>query len=301
MRRKTLILPDAAPGARLLPTLIRALPETPAWAIRRALLSRDVRVNGRRAGLDALAEPGAEVVVYLIDHAERDAFVPVYEDGEILVVNKPAGVPSEGDAKDGVTMETLAARHAEGKGEKPPILCHRLDAMTGGLLLFAKGEDSEAILRDAFARHEVEKTYACVVRGVPERREATLTGWLRKDAKAARVKAFDARVEGAKEAILRYRVESEMTAAAAGLRGDGFPACARLEVALVTGRTHQIRVQLAHIGHPLLGDDAYGDWAVNRALRPAGLRLFAERLQFGELGGRLKALSGRAFEAKAWF
>ena len=174
------------------------------------------------------------------------------------------------------SAETLCARHCGA----PVFACHRLDAQTGGLLLLAKSEPAREEAVAAFAAHQVRKVYHCLVRGAPQPAEKTLRAWLEKDAQAARVRIWDSPRGGALPIETRYRTlarEGELS---------------RLEVEIPTGRTHQIRAQLAHIGHPILGDDKYGDRALNRRFGVRAQQLWAVRLTLWD---------GRTFETKEPF
>ena len=216
--------------------------------------------------------------------------VVVYEDDDVLLVNKRAGVSVEPDEKGGVTLTELALKHVRQKNPDawPPKACHRLDNQTCGLLLFAKNAHAEAILTRAFKERTMDKRYICLVRGMMKPPAATCRAYLVKDAKAARVTIHDDAVKGARPIITEYE-----TLEAGPI--------SRLLVHLVTGRTHQIRAHMAALGHPLLGDDVYGDRAFNRQQKVQGrLCLCAARLTL-DTGGELPQLDGRTFEIKCPF
>ena len=141
-------------------------------------------------------------------------------------------------------------------------LCHRLDQNTGGLVLFAKDEEAYEAIFAAMKERTIRKFYRCIVAGAPCPREATVRAFLKKDAQAAYVTVFDIEREGAKEIITAYKT----------LRAG---ALSMLEVELITGRTHQIRAHLAHLGCPIVGDDKYGDRALNKSLGVKMQALFA--------------------------
>ena len=150
-----------------------------------------------------------------------------------------------------------------------PALCNRIDRNTGGIVIAAKNAEALRIMNEAIREREIDKFYLCAVHGVPKQKEATLSGYLIKDSEKNTVRIFDKNPpKGAKDIKTRYRVLAE---------ADGL---ALLEVELLTGRTHQIRAHMAHIGHPLLGDGKYG---INRLDREKGYKhqaLWSYRLRF---------------------
>ena len=146
-------------------------------------------------------------------------------------------------------------------------LVNRLDHFTGGVMPIALTESMRDELISAFAEHKVEKTYICQVKGVPEKPRARLTNYAIKSPGESLVRVYDSPRPGALTMILTYDVIEP---------GD----VSRLSIGLETGRTHQIRAQLSHIGHPVLGDDKYGDRAFNKRHGAAYQRLWCENLRF---------------------
>jgi 23S rRNA pseudouridine955/2504/2580 synthase len=278
-----LVIPDDLPIMRLDKYLLRALPGLPAWAIREAFSRRDVKMEGQRVKADAQTKPGARVLVYGVQEEDALPLHVVYEDEYILLINKPANLSVQADAGGGATVESLALSHVrkDNPEANPPKACHRLDNQTSGLLLLAKSDRAEEHMVRAFKEHAMKKTYTCLVKGTPQPREDTLHAFLKKDAKAAHVQISDHSVPGALPITTGYRVL------------EAGSVC-RLEVDLITGRTHQIRAHLAHIGHPILGDDAYGDRSFNREQGVKRLMLCATAITLSGTD-ELAYLSGRTF------
>ncbi|MBQ8953811.1 MAG: RluA family pseudouridine synthase [Clostridia bacterium] len=274
MRRH--IIPADVPQMPLRQYLCRAYPAMPSWVLRETLKKKDVRVNGVKSGADAVVRAGDELTLYVEERYLSAPLQIIYEDGSLVVVDKPAGVPVDADGQ-GVGEDTVLARL---KAMYPdPRLCHRLDTYTGGVLIAAKDAVAEAHMREAFASHALTKLYQCIVVGQPPAGEARLRAWLVKDAQASRVRVIDHPAADALPIETRYRVLAQR---------DGL---ARLEVNLITGRTHQIRAHLSHVGLPLLGDDKYGNRQANRLWKIYQPLLWCTRI----------SLEGRSFESKPQF
>ena len=179
----------------------------------------------------------------------------VYEDGDMLVVDKNPGTEVETDLVSELSAIT-----------DPLYPVHRLDANTVGLVVLAKTEAAEGELLDAFARHDTGKVYHAVLVGMPDKREGTLIHYGLKDEEKAFVRLVPKDTPGAQRMELRYRILE----ARGGL--------SKAEIQLMTGRTHQIRVQMAALGCPVLGDDKYGDREANKRYRQKRQLLLAKRL-----------------------
>ena len=203
----------------------------------------------------------------------------VYTDARILVIAKRAGV--EVTIEDG-GEDSLQAHLTPLYGTLYPV--HRLDANTEGLLLFARDEAAQRALLSAFSEDRVEKYYHAILHGQIKEKNATLAAWAVKDAEHARLMVYDAPQKGAVSIKTGYRVLEQTK--------DKTLA----EIRLYTGRTHQIRAHMAHIGCPVLGDDKYGDREANKA---AGLRrqaLVSYRIVLHEPeSSELYYLDGREF------
>ena len=290
------IVPEDKEGLTLAGFLEEAAADVPQWAIRRALQNRDVRLDGERISDGGVrVHAGQEIRAYWPKEALRGSQAKslevVYDDEHVLLVVKPQGLPSqdEDDPYRGDTALTRAIKQLQAAGERTDRvrLCHRLDVQTGGLLLLAKDDEAYDSAVRAFAQRTFRKFYICRVKGCPAKSEAIMRAYLRKDAELSRVSVTDYPARGAMEIATAYRVLES---------GE----CARLEVELLTGRTHQIRAHLAHIGHPILGDDKYGDRALNRRLGLRRQQLWATRL-IVEADGALAYLNGRSFECECPF
>lgn len=192
----------------------------------------------------------------LIDHPPRAA-IPVpeptilCEDGPLLVVNKPAGMLTQGVPDGPVpTVEAWAKVYLKQKYGKPGNVYlgipHRLDRPVSGVIVFAKNSKAAARLAEQFRERTTQKEYLCVTEGVPAPTSQRLTDWLLKDADQAHVTVVEEHTPGAKAAELNYEV----------LQTINGKSLVRIE--LHTGRMHQIRVQLAHRGWPVIGDRQYG-------------------------------------------
>ncbi len=181
----------------------------------------------------------------------------IYLDDEMLAVDKNAGVETEG-ALLGELQSLLGEVYA----------VHRLDANTEGVTLLARTSAAAARLEKAFQSHTMEKTYLCVVRGAPPAAEGRLIDYVQKDAEDAVVRVCGADAPGALRCELTYRL----------LDSDGEKSL--LSIGLLTGRTHQIRVQTAAAGFPVLGDDKYGDRAFNKASHARRQRLLCKRIVY---------------------
>ena len=295
MKLKQMIVPPQGDGDRADRLIRRYYPEVPEHLVRAAFSRRDVKIDGKRVTRDTRVRAGQELRIYLPEGEETPFPLDVvYADGDVLLVNKPAGISVEPDGKGGVTLTELCARYAAREAEKqgrgmdfPPAACHRLDNQTSGLCLFARNPEALEILEQAFRERSLEKIYECRVRGIPKPPAAECAAWLVKDSAAARVRIYDQPREGARRIVTGYETL------------EAGPV-SRLRVHLITGRTHQIRAHLAALGHPILGDDVYGDRAWNRREKARGLQLCAVRLRM-ETGGKLPALDGKTFEIKAPF
>lgn len=303
-------------GQRLDKFLSKAVRGLPASLMYKYIRTKKIKVNRARAVQNQILCEGDEIQLFIreefFDSPEKDGgalsrIAPkldiLYEDSQILLLNKRPGVLVHEDTAAAENTLILHVRaYLAQKGEYDPAreqsfspaLCNRIDRNTGGIVIAAKTAEALRTMNEKIRNDELRKFYYCAVHGRMPAREQTLHGWLRKDAANNTVTVSDEKKPGYKEIITRYRVLRE--------REDR----SLLEVELVTGRTHQIRAHLAHIGHPLLGDGKYG---VNRADRAQGYKyqaLYAHRLcfDFRDGEGPLGYLRGRTVTvdpAGIWF
>lgn len=198
----------------------------------------------------------------------------LYRDGLMLVLDKPAGFAVHKGPKGGESLEDYFGALRFGL-PRAPALAHRLDRDTSGLLIVAKKRTALVELHRMLRDGEVKKIYMAVVKGAPEQDSFEIRESLHKHVTSSGERRVSVNEDG-KAALTRIRVVR---------RGE----FSLLEVQLLTGRTHQIRVHLAHAGHPIIGDDKYGDFALNKTLKKR-LLLHAARLSFTHpvSGERLK-------------
>ena len=237
------------------------------------LRNKEIKVNGKRVGADVALGVGDEVCYFLTKkQEEKPAFHLVYEDDNVLIVDKESGVNSE-------------AVFAALRRERECYFIHRLDRNTQGLMAFALNAKTEAVLLQAFQDRKVEKKYHALCVGNFAVKAATLTAYLQKDADRSLVRVYDAPKKGAEQIVTQYQV--------LGKTGD----FTQVEVILHTGKTHQIRAHLAHIGCPILGDMKYGDTDVNKAYKFARQCLVAKYLRF-ELDGEWAYLNEKQWQSR---
>jgi RluA family pseudouridine synthase len=190
----------------------------------------------------------------------------LYEDNHLLVVNKPAGLPTMGVAAGDESLVVRAKQYLKQKYRKPGNVylgvVSRLDASASGVIVLARTSKAAARLTRAFEERRVEKNYWAVAAGKFRKVRGTWEDFVRKNERLKRMEVCDDSDTGARRAVLDYLVL------------EALADCALLEISLHTGRKHQIRLQCAHRGHPLLGDRKYG----SRQLFGKGIALHSRRL-----------------------
>ncbi|MBR5740112.1 MAG: RluA family pseudouridine synthase [Firmicutes bacterium] len=273
------------------------------------MIRKDLKLNGKRAREDTLLHAGDEVVIYMSDEeaaslmrkprsvkAKRQ-FDIAYEDDNVLIVNKPFGLLTHGDSqekKNHLTNQVIAYLIEKGQYDPQaersfaPSPANRIDRNTTGLVIFAKDAETLRCL-NAVLRHKegIEKYYLTVCEGRMPEGETRLTGYMKKDEAKNRVTVSSSPDDG-------KLMETAVTPIAYSLPGQGSRSL--LLVQIFTGRTHQIRAQLADAGHPLLGDSKYG--ARQTGIKSTQL-LHSWKLRFTDMGeGKLSYLTGKTVTAE---
>ena len=296
-------------GQRLDRFAAKQAPAVSSGTLQKYFRTKDIKINGHWARPDARVAEGDTVRLYLPDSCFAPAaeksytalastdpkLSVVYEDENLLLVDKPQGVLCH--AASGWSADTLIARiqaYVYQRGEWDPAaensfapaLCNRIDRGTGGIVIAAKNAEALRILDEKIRLHEIDKYYLCVCAGLPDPPRGTLTGYIFKDAVKNTVYVRKTPEPGALSAVTEYRVLT----AAKGL--------SLVECRLLTGRTHQIRAQMADAGHPLLGDSKYGTEKLNRRFGEKRQLLWSYKLAFDFKtdGGALQYLNGRVFK-----
>jgi len=280
---KWLVVDEESAGQRLDNFLMRHLKGVPKTHVYRIIRSGEVRINKGRCSADSRVEAGDEIRVppvrisdKVLEKAARPApareFPPLLEDEYLLAIDKPAGVAVHGGS--GVSFGVIEQLRQARPQARLLELVHRLDRETSGILLVAKKRSALKHLQDQFRERETGKTYLALVQGEWPARlkviDQPLHKYLLPDGER-RVKVTTPDDPDGMRSITLVKVAQR-------LQGSTL-----LEVTIKTGRTHQIRVHLASNGHPIAGDDKYGDFEWNKALQKQGLKrmfLHAWRLQF---------------------
>ena len=297
-------------GQRLDRFVAKTVPLLPAALAQKYIRLKRIKVNQKGAARNLRLQVGDQVQMYVNDEffqvpSEENAYLAisspqlsiVFEDSQILLVDKRPGVLCHSDG--GWSYQTLIAQiqaylyqkkewRPQEENAFAPALCNRIDRNTGGIVIAAKTAEALRIINEKIRNRELEKYYLCAVHGRPSPPQGTLSGFLWKDAAKNQVYVRRRPEPGAKTAVTKYRT----LAAKSGL--------SLVECQLLTGRTHQIRAQMAAAGWPLLGDGKYGSERADKAYDQRGQALYSYKLKFTFQtdAGPLEYLNGRTFQVE---
>ena len=296
-------------GQRLDRFLAKAVPLLPASLAQKYIRLKRIKLGGKRVERDTRLNTGDVLQLYINDEffekpREDNAYLTVvtpkltivYEDEHILLVDKRPGlaVHAHDGAEFGRTLiDHIKAYLYQKKEWLPreensfvPSLCNRIDRNTGGIVIAAKTAEALRVMNQKIKDRELDKRYLAIVEGNPKPREGSLKGYLFKDEKKNRVFVTDHPQPGAKTCQTNYKVLAS---------NNGL---SLVECELITGRTHQIRAQFAHAGHPLLGDGKYGklDKRFDRTYQ--ALYSYKLTFTFTTEAGSLEYLNGKSFQVE---
>ena len=294
-------------GQRLDRFLAKAVPLLPASLAQKYIRLKRIKLGGKRVDRDTRLKEGDVLQLYINDEffdkpREDNAYLTVanpklnivYEDDHILLVDKRPGVavhPHDGADYGKTLIDHIQAYLYQKKEWKPreenaftPSLCNRIDRNTGGIVIAAKTAEALRVMNQKIKDRELDKRYLAIVEGTPKPREGSLKGYLFKDAKKNRVFVTDTPQAGSKSCQTNYKTLASRN----GL--------SLVECELITGRTHQIRAQFAHAGHPLLGDGKYGKLDKRFDRNYQALYSYKLTFTFSTEAGSLEDLNGKSFQ-----
>ena len=274
-------------GKKVTNLILNEFPRLSLNVLNKAYRKKDIRINGNKISKNMVVHVGDIVSIYITD--EYLLNLPkyniqemiVYEDENILILNKPSDICVTKENEKEVSLMDLCEEY---NPDIQPV--HRLDRNTKGLVVFSKNENSYQELLQCFKDRLIEKYYKCLVLGIPQEKEKLLTAYLFKDSKNNIVNISNTKKKGYEEIKTYYKVLE--------CRNDN---TSILEVNLLTGKTHQIRAHLASIGHPIIGDGKYGIGEINKKFKKNTQELYAYKLVFNTKNlPNLAYLDGKTIE-----
>ena len=253
----------------------------------KTLRKKDIKINGKRISENLIVHENDEILLYIADNLLENHITLniIFEDDNILVIDKPENLEVTGNE----SLTSIIHNKYTNCGFLP-MPCHRLDRNTSGLILYAKNQQALDILLQKFKDHEIEKHYLALVYGVPSEKAKKLTAYLFKDSKKSIVYISDEPKKGYSKIITSYSILKKYT-----------NNTSLLDVQIETGRTHQIRAHLAHIGLPIVGDGKYGNYEINKKLGFKTQQLTSYKLKFNFISDAsiLEYLNGKEFVKEA--
>ena len=294
-------------GQRLDRFLAKAVPLLPASLAQKYIRLKRIKLGGKRVDRDTRLNTGDVLQLYINDEffdkpREDNAYLTVatpklnivYEDDHILLVDKRPGLavhPHDGAEYGRTLIDHIQAYLYQKKEWRPreenaftPALCNRIDRNTGGIVIAAKTAEALRVMNQKIKDRELDKRYLAIVEGTPKPRDGSLKGYLFKDAKKNRVFVTDTPQTGSKSCQTNYKTIVSKN----GL--------SLVECELITGRTHQIRAQFAHAGHPLLGDGKYGKLDKRFDRNYQALYSYKLTFTFSTEASSLEHLNGKSFQ-----
>ncbi|MDF2820032.1 MAG: pseudouridine synthase, RluA family [Clostridiales bacterium] len=302
---RQLLITDNEAGQRFDKFLIKYMNQAPKSFFYKMLRKKNITLNGKKAEGSEMLAAGDEVKLFLSDET-IDGFSNIvvqkantniniiYEDNHIIVVNKPVGVLSQKAEKDDISINEQIISYLIEKGEVDeqslrnfkPSVCNRLDRNTSGIILAGKSLQGTQFLSSIIKDRSLSKYYLCIVSGRLEEKKL-IRGYILKNEKTNKVEFYSKQVNDAVEIITEYepmKLSSDYTL---------------LRVKLITGRSHQIRVHLESIGHPILGDTKYSGNKRSNEFKLRNQLLHSNEIVFPMVEGPFEYLSRKQFIAEA--